>query len=206
VIGRTYLLRGERVVVVRRWKGRGPRNVLIRRADGSLVVRPFRGLRRPPVVIGLRGSHARPLAAQRGRAPAAPGLVAPTRELRNAPWRHADDLGDDPLWQAGGEGAKDRPVALADQALAFDLELGQPAAVGGGEALERGQRPGVAPAAGTDHTPVVRCDTAAVLPRLRFAHTLSMMCLDAKQNGRRPRGGGPAHGHEKEVSREHEPR
>lgn len=27
------------------WKGKGPRNVAIRRADGSTVVRPFRGLR-----------------------------------------------------------------------------------------------------------------------------------------------------------------
>ena len=31
------------------WAGRGPRNVLIRRGDGELVVRPFRGLRRPTV-------------------------------------------------------------------------------------------------------------------------------------------------------------
>ena len=45
--GRTYLERGEPVVIVERWgPGGGPRNVLIRRGDGSLVVRPFRGLRR----------------------------------------------------------------------------------------------------------------------------------------------------------------
>lgn len=47
VIGRTYLERGSPVVVLIRWTGKGPRNVLIQRADGSLVVRPFRGLRRP---------------------------------------------------------------------------------------------------------------------------------------------------------------
>ena len=40
-----YYERGELVTVLVRWKGRGPRNVLIERADGSRVVRPFRGLR-----------------------------------------------------------------------------------------------------------------------------------------------------------------
>ena len=45
--GRTYLERGRPVVVLARWgRGGGPRNVLIRRATGELVVRPFRGLRR----------------------------------------------------------------------------------------------------------------------------------------------------------------
>lgn len=34
------------VTVLTRWKGKGPRNVLVRRADGQMVVRPFRGLRR----------------------------------------------------------------------------------------------------------------------------------------------------------------
>ena len=48
MIGRTYLERGRPVVVLTRWSGRGQRNVLIRREDGSLVVRPFRGLRLPP--------------------------------------------------------------------------------------------------------------------------------------------------------------
>jgi acetyl esterase len=50
MVGRTYLERGQPVVVLARadWKAGGPRNVLIRRSDGSLVVRPFRGLRRPP--------------------------------------------------------------------------------------------------------------------------------------------------------------
>ena len=47
MIGRTYLERGRPVVVLARWNGTGPRNVLIRREDGTLVVRPFRGLRRP---------------------------------------------------------------------------------------------------------------------------------------------------------------
>ena len=44
--GRTYLERGQAVTVERGWRGKGPRNVLIRRANGSRVVRPFRGLRR----------------------------------------------------------------------------------------------------------------------------------------------------------------
>jgi acetyl esterase len=60
MIGRTYLwhpfvasggklTRGpaEPVVVVARWQANGPRNVALRRGDGSLVIRPFRGLRRP---------------------------------------------------------------------------------------------------------------------------------------------------------------
>ena len=48
MIGRTYLERGQPVVVLIRWSGNGPCNVLIRRLDGSKVVRPFRGLRRLP--------------------------------------------------------------------------------------------------------------------------------------------------------------
>ena len=48
MIGATYVERGAAVVVLARWgPGGGPRNVLIERADGSRVVRPFRGLRRP---------------------------------------------------------------------------------------------------------------------------------------------------------------
>ncbi len=48
MIGRTYLERGQPVVVLVRWgKGGGPRNVLIQRASGERVVRPFRGLRKP---------------------------------------------------------------------------------------------------------------------------------------------------------------
>lgn len=68
ISGRTYLERGSPVTVItadnaRRtpdinapwlhftWLGRcpaaGPRNVAIRRADGSTTVRPFRGLTRP---------------------------------------------------------------------------------------------------------------------------------------------------------------
>lgn len=46
--GCVYLERGSRVEILARWgAGGGPRNVLIRREDGSRVVRPFRGLRRP---------------------------------------------------------------------------------------------------------------------------------------------------------------
>lgn len=48
MIGRTYLERGRPVVVLVRWgPGAAKRNVLIRREDGSTVVRPFRGLRKP---------------------------------------------------------------------------------------------------------------------------------------------------------------
>jgi hypothetical protein len=48
ITGRTYLERGAPVRVLIRWgPGGGPRNVLVERADGSRVVRPFRGLRRP---------------------------------------------------------------------------------------------------------------------------------------------------------------
>lgn len=49
IVGRTYLERGQPVVVTVQWgPGGGPRNVRIRRADGTHTVRPFRGLRRPP--------------------------------------------------------------------------------------------------------------------------------------------------------------
>lgn len=44
--GRTYLERGKPVRVLVRWSGKGPRNVLIERADGTRAVRPFRGLRK----------------------------------------------------------------------------------------------------------------------------------------------------------------
>ncbi|MGH3923011.1 MAG: hypothetical protein ACRDTT_09120 [Pseudonocardiaceae bacterium] len=49
VVGRTYVERGRPVVVLTAWgPGAGPRNVRIRRQDGTVVVRrPFRGLRRP---------------------------------------------------------------------------------------------------------------------------------------------------------------
>ena len=56
VVGATYLERGRPVTVLVQWRcgprsgPTGPRNVLIRRADGSLVVRPFRGLRRADTV------------------------------------------------------------------------------------------------------------------------------------------------------------
>ena len=49
IAGRVYLERGEPVVVVCGWRGGGgPHNVWIRRADGTEVVRPFRGLRKVP--------------------------------------------------------------------------------------------------------------------------------------------------------------
>ena len=48
VAGRTYLERGRPVVVpTASGPGGGPRNVRIRRQDGTVVVRPFRGLRLP---------------------------------------------------------------------------------------------------------------------------------------------------------------
>jgi acetyl esterase len=48
IVGRTYLERGKPVTVLVQWgAGGGPRNVLIERADGTKVVRPFRGLRQP---------------------------------------------------------------------------------------------------------------------------------------------------------------
>lgn len=64
MVGAVYVERGEYVTVIARWQSArraqpasalvwhrpprsAPRNVLIRRANGSLVVRPFRGLRRP---------------------------------------------------------------------------------------------------------------------------------------------------------------
>jgi hypothetical protein len=62
IVGRTYLERGEPVTVLVQWvqvpkaellhlpglalKATTPRNVLIRRADGTEAVRPFRGLRK----------------------------------------------------------------------------------------------------------------------------------------------------------------
>ncbi len=47
ITGRTYLERGYPVQIITQWgKGGGPRNVAIRRQDGSIVVRPFRGLRK----------------------------------------------------------------------------------------------------------------------------------------------------------------
>ena len=72
MIGRVYTWRGEHWVVLTRWRGAGPRNVLLERVEpcdpptsaeetgahveadgrwyrrtGDTVVRPFRGLRKP---------------------------------------------------------------------------------------------------------------------------------------------------------------
>lgn len=48
MIGRVYELRGRQVMVLSRasWSKGTPRNVLILQDDGSMTVRPFRGLRR----------------------------------------------------------------------------------------------------------------------------------------------------------------
>jgi hypothetical protein len=50
ILPASYIERGAPVTVLVQWRlghgPTGPRNVLIERADGSLVVRPFRGLRR----------------------------------------------------------------------------------------------------------------------------------------------------------------
>lgn len=46
IVGNTYLERGHPVTVLVQWKGKGPRNVAIRRESGEIVVRPFRGLRK----------------------------------------------------------------------------------------------------------------------------------------------------------------
>lgn len=64
ITGRTYIERGEPVTVITAWRQQrkverlpvgpllrlstsSPRNVAVRRADGTVVVRPFRGLRVP---------------------------------------------------------------------------------------------------------------------------------------------------------------
>jgi hypothetical protein len=49
---RVYYEHGQPVEVIAWWVGRGPRNVLIRRADGTRTVRPFRGLRRQAARTG----------------------------------------------------------------------------------------------------------------------------------------------------------
>jgi acetyl esterase len=57
---RVYYEHGQPVEVITWWAGRGPRNVLIRRADGTRTVRPFRGLRRQPPAPRRRRSIRRP--------------------------------------------------------------------------------------------------------------------------------------------------
>ena len=68
ITGSVYLLRGRPVTVLAAWNGSrrdlpeplplvrlkatGPRNVLIRLPDGTLQVRGFRGLRKPPETTG----------------------------------------------------------------------------------------------------------------------------------------------------------
>ncbi len=46
IAGRVYLERGQPVTIVTQWNGKGLRNVAIRRQDGTITVRPFRGLRK----------------------------------------------------------------------------------------------------------------------------------------------------------------
>jgi acetyl esterase len=53
MIGRTYLERGRPVTVLARWSGKGPRNVLVLRENGTRVVRPFRGLRRTAGIVAF---------------------------------------------------------------------------------------------------------------------------------------------------------
>jgi acetyl esterase len=65
MIGRMYLERGQPVTVLARWNGKGPRNVLIRRADTTLVVRPFRGLRKIPDLTDVAGPREHPKGAAR---------------------------------------------------------------------------------------------------------------------------------------------
>ena len=46
-----YLERGRPVTVLIWWgPGGGPRNAAIARPDGTIVVRPFRGLRKPAMI------------------------------------------------------------------------------------------------------------------------------------------------------------
>jgi acetyl esterase len=53
---RVYLEKGKPVIVLKWWRGKGPRNVLVQRQDGSRVVRPFRGLRNIHKEINLGGN------------------------------------------------------------------------------------------------------------------------------------------------------
>ena len=46
ILSRVYLEHGKPVTVLVQWAGKGPRNVLVERGDGTKVIRPFRGLRK----------------------------------------------------------------------------------------------------------------------------------------------------------------
>ena len=49
LVGRSYLLAGDVVTVEVAWgPGAAVKNVLLRRPDGSITIRPFRGLRKIP--------------------------------------------------------------------------------------------------------------------------------------------------------------
>lgn len=52
MVGKTYLERGEPVIVLAQWRGTGcPRNVVVADAAGNTKVRPARGLRRSGSVV-----------------------------------------------------------------------------------------------------------------------------------------------------------
>lgn len=56
--GRVYLERGKPVTVICGWgPGGGPKNVWIRREDGSELVRGFRGLRKVPEYSDANGDQ-----------------------------------------------------------------------------------------------------------------------------------------------------
>jgi len=59
ICGRVYFERGRPVCVLRQWRGRGPRNVLVYRyATSEVTVRPFRGLRRAHSTAEVPASEA----------------------------------------------------------------------------------------------------------------------------------------------------
>ena len=115
LVGRVYLERGQPVTVLARWgDGGGPRNVLILRDDGSRVVRPFRGLRRPrsveasPVSSRAANSHTGTNGRQRQPERFRRSLVAGV-------WRgHGrSDIASEEHEASGGE-QPDRPTEKAE--------------------------------------------------------------------------------------------
>jgi len=94
IVGNRYLLRGEYVTVLVQWvtartdpdtrplplvstARTAPRNVLIRLPDGTVTVRPFRGLRRPgPALLTQLVPHGRAGPSQCAAAPALPSARA----------------------------------------------------------------------------------------------------------------------------------
>ena len=82
MVGRTYLYRApgrdepEPVTVIAQWAGRGMRNVLIERADGTRAVVPSRPLRRPPAGAGT-GTRSLARQPRRGRRRGLDGRTLP---------------------------------------------------------------------------------------------------------------------------------